>query len=181
MEIYLYFILHSVIRRNIESCILFLPLGFCNGFCLTTVQSRRAGEAYLLPEGERNVFPYCTLRLAMQHQEWMCQRIAAEGITNSLVSQNHNISSSFLRRHTFSRGNQSPQGVTSNRVLLESPYKTEDFDKSSYIKLYPQASFRNFLSKQLYECFFPTDKEFRRLEECEIQIPNMMNSCLQIK
>lgn len=158
-----------------------LPLGFCDGFCLTTVQRRRAGEAYLLPEGERNVFPYCTLCLAMQHQEWMCQRTAAEGIMNSLVSQNHSISPSFLRRHTFSKGRQPTKGVTSNHILPESPYKTEDFDKSPYVKLHPQASFRNFLSKQLYECFFPTDKEFRRLEECEIQIPDMMNSCLQVK
>lgn len=37
------------------------------------------------------------------------------------------------------------------------------------------------MDKQLYEHFFPTDKEFRRLEECEIQISNMMTSCLHKK
>lgn len=95
----------------------------------------KGGEADLLPEGEKMFFLIVRYTLQWSIRDGFVKKTAVEGIKSSLLSQDYNISSSFLRKCTFSRGNQSPRGVTSNNVLLELPFKNKDFDKSSHVKL----------------------------------------------
>lgn len=47
----------------------------------------KRGEAYLLFEVEKMFFFYCILHPAMEHEGWICQKTAVEGIKSSLLSQ----------------------------------------------------------------------------------------------